>query len=72
MPPALYSFLKLHPSVESNNNSPSTFEEPQFFSNAANYELGVDWYMDLFPAKTAITKVCKKEQFKQCLGFWYR
>ena len=51
---ALYSFLKLHPSVESNKNSPSTFEEPQFFSNAANYELGIDWYMDLFPAKTAL------------------
>ena len=52
---ALYSFLKLHPSVESNKNSPSTFEEPQFFSNLANYELGIDWYLDLFPARTALT-----------------
>ena len=52
---ALYAFLKLHPSVESNKNSPSTFEEPQFFSNADNYELGINWYMDLFPSKTALT-----------------
>ena len=52
---ALYSFLKLHPSVESNKNSPLTYEEPQFFSDAANYDLGIDWYMDLFPVKTALT-----------------
>ena len=52
---ALHSFLKLHPSVESNRNSPTTFEEPQFFSNTAIYELGIDWYMELFPAKTEVS-----------------
>ncbi|ELU16792.1 hypothetical protein CAPTEDRAFT_225180 [Capitella teleta] len=45
---ALYSFLGLHPSIRSNANSPTTYEEVQFF-NGKNYFRGLDWYMDFFP-----------------------
>ncbi|KAL6101413.1 ndst2 [Pungitius sinensis] len=45
---ALHSFLSLHPAVTSSFPSSSTFEEIQFFSGA-NYENGIDWYMDFFP-----------------------
>ena len=48
---ALYKFLQIHPSIKSNNLSPTTFEEPQFFSNNKNYEMGIDWYMNFFPSR---------------------
>ena len=48
---ALYKFLQVHPSIESNFQSPTTFEELQFFSNNKNYEMGIDWYMSFFPSR---------------------
>uniref|UniRef100_A0A8C5GXM1 [heparan sulfate]-glucosamine N-sulfotransferase n=1 Tax=Gouania willdenowi TaxID=441366 RepID=A0A8C5GXM1_GOUWI len=45
---ALHSFLSLHPAISSSFPSPVTFEEIQFFSGA-NYDHGIDWYMDFFP-----------------------
>ncbi|KAK7500900.1 hypothetical protein BaRGS_00007780 [Batillaria attramentaria] len=45
---ALYSFLSMHPAITSNINSPTTFEEVQFF-NGNNYYKGLDWYMEFFP-----------------------
>ncbi|XP_026164572.1 bifunctional heparan sulfate N-deacetylase/N-sulfotransferase 2 [Mastacembelus armatus] len=45
---ALHSFLSLHPAITSSFSSPITFEEIQFF-NGANYDNGIDWYMDFFP-----------------------
>ncbi|CAG0918609.1 unnamed protein product [Notodromas monacha] len=45
---ALYAFLSMHPSVQSNRQSPDTFEETQFFSGR-NYLRGLDWYMSFFP-----------------------
>jgi len=39
---ALYTFLSLHPSIVSNYDSDTTFEEVQFF-NAKNYQRGLDW-----------------------------
>ena len=48
---ALYKFLQIHPSIKSNIPSPTTFEEPQFFSNNKNYEMGIDWYMRFFPSR---------------------
>ncbi|KAK6170363.1 hypothetical protein SNE40_018773 [Patella caerulea] len=45
---ALYTFLGMHPAIESNFNSPDTFEEVQFF-NGNNYYHGIDWYMEFFP-----------------------
>jgi len=39
---ALYTFLAMHPSIESNRASAATFEEVQFF-NGDNYQLGLDW-----------------------------
>ncbi len=41
---ALYTFLTMHPSIEANHRSESTFEEVQFF-NGKNYHNGVDWYV---------------------------
>lgn len=46
---ALYYFLKLHPSVDSNFESNETFEEIQFFSSKIHYKYGIDWYMNFFP-----------------------
>lgn len=46
---ALYSFLQLHPSVQSNYPSKETFEEVQFFKGHDNYMKGIDWYMSNFP-----------------------
>ena len=58
---ALYKFLQVHPSIESNFQSPTTFEELQFFSNNRNYEKGIDWYMSFFPSRelnnSAITSI---------------
>ncbi|GCC37340.1 hypothetical protein chiPu_0015844 [Chiloscyllium punctatum] len=45
---ALHFFLSLHPGVTSNFPSPVTYEEIQFF-NGANYNKGIDWYMEFFP-----------------------
>ncbi|XP_065336089.1 bifunctional heparan sulfate N-deacetylase/N-sulfotransferase isoform X1 [Cloeon dipterum] len=45
---ALYSFLSMHPNINSNLNSIDTFEEIQFF-NGKNYYRGLDWYMGFFP-----------------------
>jgi len=45
---ALYTFLGMHPSVVSNYESVSTYEEVQFF-NGRNYRRGLDWYMEHFP-----------------------
>ena len=39
---ALYTFLSMHPAIISNNPSPETFEEIQFF-NGKNYFKGLDW-----------------------------
>ena len=41
---ALYSFLKLHPQLLSNNDTPHGFEEMQFFSNSELYQKGLDWW----------------------------
>ncbi|XP_014676242.1 PREDICTED: bifunctional heparan sulfate N-deacetylase/N-sulfotransferase-like isoform X2 [Priapulus caudatus] len=49
---ALYTFLSMHPSIMSNSNSDSTFEEVQFF-NGNNYYRGLDWYMNFFPKPAA-------------------
>ncbi|XP_025083666.1 bifunctional heparan sulfate N-deacetylase/N-sulfotransferase-like isoform X2 [Pomacea canaliculata] len=58
---ALYSFLSMHPGVTSNVNSPTTFEEVQFFSSN-NYYKGLDWYMEFFPdpANTSATMLFEK------------
>ena len=40
---ALYTFLSMHPAVMSNTDSPTTFEEVQFF-NGNNYYKGIDWW----------------------------
>ena len=40
---ALYAFLKLHPDIVANKNTPHGFEEVQFFSNDDIYTLGVEW-----------------------------
>lgn len=45
----------MHPSIASNLPSPDTFEEIQFF-NAKNYERGLDWYMNFFPAHSNATR----------------
>ncbi|RWS12531.1 Bifunctional heparan sulfate N-deacetylase/N-sulfotransferase-like protein [Dinothrombium tinctorium] len=45
---ALYTFLTLHPAIQSNYPSPETFEEVQFF-NGKNYYKGLDWYMNFYP-----------------------
>lgn len=45
---ALYSFLKEHPAIESNENSAQHFEEVQFFNNDKNYLKGIDWYRSFF------------------------
>jgi len=45
---ALYTFLSMHPAIQSNHPSPDTFEEVQFF-NGKNYYKGLDWYMNFFP-----------------------
>lgn len=49
---ALHKFLKMHPAVATSVQSPTTFEEVQFFSGP-NYEKGIDWYMDFFPSKSS-------------------
>lgn len=53
---ALYSFLQMHPGVESNLPNPETFEELQFFSGA-NYIKGIDWYMENFPPRVNGTPI---------------
>lgn len=40
---ALYTFLKEHPLVLVNKNSPEHYEEVQFFSNETLYNYGVEW-----------------------------
>ena len=45
---ALMNFLKHHPTVLSSFDSPTTYEELQFFSSQ-NYKNGLNWYLDLFP-----------------------
>ena len=40
----------------SNFDSPTTFEELQFFSNPDIYAKGIDWYMDCFPSKISANK----------------
>lgn len=40
---ALYSFLRIHPSVASNHLTQDHFEEIQFFSNNTLYLRGVEW-----------------------------
>lgn len=44
---ALYSFMKLHPGLVSNENNGKN-EETQFFSGK-NYSNGIDWYLQFFP-----------------------
>ena len=41
---ALYTFLAMHPAVQSNYPSQTTFEEVQFF-NGRNYYKGLDWWV---------------------------
>ena len=53
---ALYSFLKLHPNIISNEPSESTFEEVQFF-NEKYYFNGLDWYKSFFPVVNSSTTV---------------
>ena len=43
---ALYTFLGMHPSIQSNMYSKDSFEELQFF-NGNNYLNGIDWYVYL-------------------------
>ena len=40
---ALYTFLKVHPQIESNFQTKGHFEEVQFFSNDDLYQCGIDW-----------------------------
>lgn len=47
---ALYEFLKIHPSIDSNLMSDKTFEEPQFFSDWKNYKQGISWYFQHIPS----------------------
>ncbi|XP_067935741.1 bifunctional heparan sulfate N-deacetylase/N-sulfotransferase 4-like [Watersipora subatra] len=44
---ALYTFLKLHPDIAANRDSPTSYEELQFFGSP-NYNKGLDWYMQFF------------------------
>ena len=44
---ALYSFLKIHPNIASNHQTPDHFEEIQFFSNTTLYSRGIEWYDDV-------------------------
>lgn len=53
---ALMNFLKHHPSIASSFDSPTTYEELQFFSGQA-YENGLNWYLDLFPARANRTQL---------------
>lgn len=46
---ALHSFLRAHPSLQSNRPSKDNFEELQFF-NSRNYLKGIGWYLRHFPA----------------------
>ena len=57
---ALFSFLQLHPALQSSFPSKETFEEVQFFSNGKNYQRGIDWYMDQFPAPNASVTLYEK------------
>uniref|UniRef100_A0A0K2UYH4 [heparan sulfate]-glucosamine N-sulfotransferase n=1 Tax=Lepeophtheirus salmonis TaxID=72036 RepID=A0A0K2UYH4_LEPSM len=50
---ALYNFLKIHPSIISNNHHSKYFEEVQFFSSS-DYLKGIDWYMSFFPDNVKI------------------
>ncbi len=54
---ALHAFLKLHPNIVSNEDSPETFEELQFFNNDKYYLNGLDWYKQFFPSNTSMTNV---------------
>ena len=54
---ALHAFLKLHPNIVSNEPSPETFEELQFFNNDKYYLNGLDWYKQFFPTNTSMTNV---------------
>ena len=45
-----------HPSIASSFDSPTTYEELQFFSGQA-YENGLNWYLDLFPARANRTQL---------------
>lgn len=49
---ALYAFLKLHPNIVSNEPSPKSYEELQFF-NEKNYYYGLDWYRNFFPVSNS-------------------
>lgn len=51
---ALYTFLKMHPSIRSNLPSPVSYEELQFFSRE-NYSRGIDWYLSFFPLETGVS-----------------
>ena len=57
---ALYSFLKLHPNIVSNDPSPQTFEELQFFNNDKNYLAGLDWYKEYFPVTNSSVVMFEK------------
>ena len=57
---ALFSFLQLHPALQSSFPSKETFEEVQFFSSGKNYQRGIDWYMDQFPAPNASVTLYEK------------
>ncbi|KAF6039937.1 NDST4 [Bugula neritina] len=50
---ALYTFLKLHPNVSANLDSPTSYEELQFFGSP-NYNKGIDWYRSFFPSGRAV------------------
>lgn len=52
---ALMNFLKHHPTFLSSYDSPTTYEELQFFSSQ-NYKNGLNWYLDLFPDRPSDRK----------------
>eukprot|EP00117_Sycon_ciliatum_P012908 scpid22021/ scgid13784/ Bifunctional heparan sulfate N-deacetylase/N-sulfotransferase; Glucosaminyl N-deacetylase/N-sulfotransferase; Sulfateless; Heparan sulfate N-deacetylase; Heparan sulfate N-sulfotransferase len=54
---ALLDFMTLHPKISRNRNTPKHFEEMQFFSNDANYLLGLDWYMQHMPLVNTATNL---------------
>ncbi|KRX41409.1 Bifunctional heparan sulfate N-deacetylase/N-sulfotransferase [Trichinella murrelli] len=56
---ALYTFLKLHPLVNSSLSHPKTFEEVQFFCGR-NYLHGINAYSEYFPPRQEKTLLFEK------------
>ena len=66
---ALHTFLSMHPAIESNVASPTTFEEVQFF-NGKNYYKGLDWYMSFFPEPTVTANTTQPVLFEKSANYF--